>query len=235
MANYLKFVVNKRGPRLLFPWNYIGQGGEAKVYRKKNLAYKYYRILNFDERLSWDDVQLLKEISTKRILLPQDTLYTVFGKFKGYTTQYVQDLGLVHFMQLPTKVILDEFNLLQEDNRTLSEKKIVISDLMSRDYRVCNYSFNQGVYFVDPGKFYQDERLTAEEVRFINQCEMDDFLYFRVFSRYANEEIGKDIYNYDNLWQLKKDAKDVGESFMDFISRDIKENNLESYIKRKIL
>lgn len=231
----LKFVVNREGPKVLFPWNYIGKGGEAKVYQKGKFAYKYYHFFELNRRLSLDEVQKLERIMTKRILLPQDTLYTIFGKFKGYTTQYVKNLGLIHFMMLPTDLIVDEFNLLKEDNYTLSQNQIVISDLMPRDYQIFNYSFNYGVYFIDPGKFYNNTQLDPGEVFFLNQRKLDDFFYFRVLSRYANEEIGRYYYDYDKLYQIRQDASKQGVSLMDFIISDIKEENLAEYVKRKIL
>lgn len=230
----MKFVVNKDGPRILFPWNYIGHGGEAKVYRKENLAYKYYHFFEFNNRLSLEEVQLLEKLTTKRILLPQDTLYTFFGKFKGYTTQYVKNLGLIHFMMLPTDLVLNDFNLLKEDNYTLSKKQVVICDLMPKDYRICNYSFNYGLYFIDPGKFYRNVKLSEEEVFLENQNRLDDFLYFRVLNHYANEEFGS-YYNYSKLYQIKRYASEQNISLMDFIASDIGEDNLSEYVKRKIL
>lgn len=231
----LKFVINREGPKVLFPWNYIGKGGEAKVYRKGDLAYKYYHLFKLNERLSLDEVQKLEKIMTKRILLPQDTLYTILGKFKGYTTQYVKDLGLLHFMMLPTDLVIDEFNLLKEDNYILSQEQIVISDLMPRSYQICNHSFNYGLYFIDPGKFYRDTQLSSDEVFLMNQSKIDDFLYFRVLSSYANQEIGRYYYDYAKLYQIKQEVCYKGDSLMDFIASDIKEDNLSEYVKRKIL
>lgn len=31
----MKLVISKMGPKVLFPWDYIGKGTEGKVYKKK--------------------------------------------------------------------------------------------------------------------------------------------------------------------------------------------------------
>lgn len=61
---------------------------------------------SFCDCLSFDDVQFLETLSTSRILLPQTTLYSIWGQFKGYTTCYIENLGLLHFMSLPTSLVL---------------------------------------------------------------------------------------------------------------------------------
>ena len=48
---FLKFVVSKDGPKVLFPWDYIGKGTEGKVYRKNDFAYKYYYRYSYCIRL----------------------------------------------------------------------------------------------------------------------------------------------------------------------------------------
>lgn len=118
----MKLVISKMGPKVLFPWDYIGKGTEGKVYKKENYAYKYYHGSSYCTRLSLEETQFLESISTNRILLPRDTLYTYFGKFKGYTTCYIKNLGLIHYMGLPTSLILQDFHLLSGDCKVLGQK-----------------------------------------------------------------------------------------------------------------
>ncbi len=50
---FLKFVVSKDGPKVLFPWDYIGKGTEGKVYRKNDFAYKYYHSILIVAAYHW--------------------------------------------------------------------------------------------------------------------------------------------------------------------------------------
>ena len=232
---FLKLVVSKDGPKVLFPWDYIGKGTEGKVYRKEEFAYKYYHRYSYCSRLSLEETQFLETISTNRILLPRDTLYTCFGKFKGYTTHYIQNLGLIHYMGLPTELIVRDFHLLNCDCDVLGKRNIIIYDLMPKDDRVQNYSFNHGLYFVDPGKYHMDFSLSEEEAILENKKSVEQFLYYRVISRYANEVIGHRLYDYAKLKPFREIMTEQPGQLFDYISSDIKEDNLAEYVKRKIL
>ena len=134
----LKVVVNEQGAHLLFLKDYTGKGQSVIIF-------------SFCDCLSFDDVQFLETLSTSRILLPQTTLYSIWGQFKGYTTCYIENLGLLHFMLLPTSLVLSNFKLLQTDCSTLGSHHVLVADFMAKDYRICNHSFRDGLYFIDPG------------------------------------------------------------------------------------
>lgn len=232
---FLKFVVSKDGPKVLFPWDYLGKGTEGKVYKKGDFAYKYYHRYSYCSRLSLEETQFLENMSTNRILLPRDILYTCFGKFKGYTTHYIQNLGLIHYMGIPTELIVRDFHLLNCDCEVLGKRNIVIYDLMPKDDRVQNYSFNRGLYFVDPGKYHMDFSLSEEEAILENKKSVEQFLYYRVISRYANEFIGHRLYDYEKLKPFRDVMGEQPGQLLDYISSDIREDNLAEYVKRKIL
>lgn len=232
---FLKFVVSKDGTKVLFPWDYIGKGTEGKVYKKEDFAYKYYHRYSYCSRLSLEETQFLENVSTDRILLPRDTLYTCFGKFKGYTTHYIQNLGLIHYMELPIELIVRDFHLLNCDCEVLGKRNIAVYDLMPKDDRVQNYSFNHGLYFVDPGKYHMDFSLSEEEAILENKRSVEQFFYYRVISRYANEVIGYRLYEYERLKPFREIMEYQPGQLFDYISSDIKEDNLAEYVKRKIL
>ena len=77
----LKFVINRDGPKILFPWNYIGSGMEAKVYRKGDTAYKCYHFFSACTRLNLEQTKYLGQIQTQRILMPQQALYNCLAMF----------------------------------------------------------------------------------------------------------------------------------------------------------
>jgi len=234
MGEIMKFVVNRFGPKVLFPWDYIGSGLEAKVYKKKDMAYKRYRLFSECSRLSLDDVSYLKNIPTRRILLPQETLYNIFGHFKGYTTKYIENLGLVHYMHLPTECIFNDFSILKDDCRILGEKHIRVADLIPKDREIYNHSFHNGLYFVDPGRFYQ---VANEDIAFIedkNKEMIDNFIYYRIFSVFADEVIGRYRYDFSKLYSFRKIIDDNPGQFMDFLMADIQEDTLGEYVKKKV-
>ena len=231
----LKVVVNEQGPHLLFWKDYIGKGTEARVYRKGDVAYKCYHSFSFCDCLRLEDVQFLESLSTNCILLPQTTLYNIRGKFKGYTTRYIENLGLLHFMSLPTSLVVSNFKLLQEDCSILGNYHVLVSDFMPKDYRVQNHSFHNGLYFIDPGRYFRDYHCSVEDAIQKNKCAVDCFLFFRVLNRYATYEFG--LYNncFSKLYDIQKQAQSAGISLMDFITEDISEDNLADYVKRKVL
>ena len=231
----MKIVVSKNGLSVLFPWEYIGKGEEGKAYRKGKFSYKYYRTWSEFNRLNLSDTHYLENIETERILLPRHTLYNVFLQFKGYTTFYVKDLGLLHYMSLPKELILDDFRLLKKDCLTLANSHVVVNDLTPNSYFVTNHSFNYGIYFYDPGRFIRNYELSVDDIYKENRTQVDFFIYHRVLSRYTTDVIGKQKYDYDKLEKFKKIYENYPGELMDYIARDIKEDNLGEYVKRKVM
>ena len=231
----LKFVINRDGPKILFPWNYIGSGMEAKVYRKGDTAYKCYHFFSACTRLNLEQTKYLEQIQTQRILMPQQALYNCLAMFRGYTTTYIEDLGLLHLMNLPTDVVLENFHLLQEDCKNLAQHKIVLADLAPKDFDISNHAYHYGIYFFDPGRYHQDSTLSLKEVITKNQAQVDEFIYFRMFCRYLVDEVGREHYHYGKLYQLKEIMSNCPGEFMNYIEDDIHEDTLGEYIKRKVL
>lgn len=222
------------------PWNYIGKGTEAKVYRKGDEAYKYYHFFYFcdlfsssSSRLDLDDVHYLQDITTNRILLPNQTLYSVFGRFKGYTTTYIKDLGIVNYMKLPTDLLLSDFHLLTQDCYTLGEKHVLVRDLKTYSDFFNNHSFHNGLYLIDPGRYKIKLSLPADEIISRNQRVVDDFLFFQVIDSYAKYYLRD--YEFSQLYSVKREAENKNISFLQYIENDIKEENLHEYVKRKLL
>lgn len=106
---------------------------------------------------------------------------------------------------------------------------------MPKDERVQNYSFNHGLYFVDPGKYHKDFSLSAKEAIIENKKSIERFLYYRVISNYANQVIGHGFYDYNKLKPFVNIMKEYPGQLLDYISSDIREENLGGYVKRKIL
>lgn len=226
----MKLVINRHGPVALFHRDFIGEGMEARVYRKGDSAYKVYRLFSEVSRLSLADTFYLKDLSTKRILLPQDTLYTVFGRFRGYTTPYIEDLGLDSFVSLQKDELSSEFSLLKEDCQLLGEHNICIHDLMTRRPSIQNGIFHRGLYVVDPGRFCFDFSLTTDEVTKKNCEEIDYFLFHRVARQYCIQNM-----EYTTAFYEEFDAviHQGDTSLMEYILNDMEEKTFQDYLERK--
>lgn len=231
----MRLVFDSNGKKLLTEFDFIGKGEEAKVYHKGDVAYKCYHHIAWCSRLLPEDVSFLQGIYTDCILLPQTTLYNIFGDFCGYTTRYIEDLGLLHFMGVPTNVVLRNFKLLSNDARVLGENRVLVSDFMPKDTRVRNYSFNEGLYFVDPGKYFINYDSEREKIVKRNKDLIDNFLFFRVLNKFCKEQFGDYGYDFSKLYSSLSEARDNDVSFLEYIACDIKEDNLEDYVKRKVL
>lgn len=230
----MKVVVNNRGLHCLSFHDYIGKGQEAVVYQQDGIAYKCYHLVPRCNCLTLDDVMFLETLSTSCILLPQTTLYSVFGNFKGYTTHYIENLGLMHFMNLSTNLILSNFKLLKEDCHTLGRHQVMVSDFMPKDTRICNYSFHEGLYFVDPGRYFRNYNYSADEIIQKNIELVDRFIFFRVLNQYSRDAFGDSSVHFSKLYNIRKQSQEMNISLMDFISQDIEEENLKCYVKRKV-
>lgn len=226
----MRFVVNRHGPAVLFQRDFIGEGMEARVYCKGEMAYKVYHLFSEVNRLSLTDTISLQALQTERILLPKEPLYTLTGKFRGYTTLYIEDLGLDSFVSLSKKELTQEFSLLQEDCQVLGESNICIHDLLTRRPDIKNGIFHHGLYFIDPGRFCFDFSLTAEEAIRHNYQEVDTFLFHRVARQFCTVQLKSLAHFYDEFDDIVQ-SRDI--SLMDYMLNDMKEDTLQEYLVRK--
>lgn len=226
----MKFVVNRHGPAVLFRHNAIGEGMEAKVYRRGETAYKVYRLFSEVSRLSLTDTFYLQSLDTKRILLPQDTLYNLFGKFKGYTTTYIEDLGLDSLVSLSKEELAYEFSLLKKDCQLLGEHNVCIHDLMTRRPEIKNGIFHHGIYFVDPGRFNFDYSVTQAEAISHNCREVDYFFFHRVARQYCARSLTSLAYFYDEFESVIQSGDSL---LMDYILDEMQDETLQNYLDRK--
>ena len=106
---------------------------------------------------------------------------------------------------------------------------------MPKDKRVKNYSLNEGLYFVDPGKYFINYDSDREKIVKRNKDLIDNFLFFRVLNKFCKEQFGDYGYDFSKLYSSLSEARDNDVSFLEYIACDIKEDTLEDYVKRKVL
>lgn len=225
----VRIIRTQRGIIRLYSYEYIGKGTEATVYRKGNTAYKCYHPLFYSERLSLEEVQKLQKLSTNRILLPREILWSFTGKFKGYTTKYVEDYGLENILQLPTDSLIDEFHQLQKDCITLGKQSVVVADFLPENSMLRNYSFHNGIYFFDPGKFYYNMDFSSSSISTYNSSMVDDAIFRGIIMKY-----GSLLGVSDRLNKVMEEWSFSSGGLMDYIESDIHEKNLGEYIKKKV-
>ena len=234
VCGVVRKIRTERGIIHLYSYDFIGKGTEATVYRKGNTAYKCYHPFFYTDRLSLEEVQKLRKLSTSRILLPQEILWSPTGKFKGYTTKYVEDYGIENILQLPTDFLIDEFHRLKQDCTILGEQSVLVADFLPGNSDVHNYSFHDGVYFFDPGKFRYDTSFSSSEIIAYNSSMVDDVIYHGIIMKYGNF-LGSSHQVAEAMKEWSCDTTYTSVGLMDYIESDIHEKNLGEYIKRKVL
>lgn len=120
------------------------QGGEYKVYKHNGLAIKVLRYAKGN--LSKDDINYLRQIDTKRILMPNGTLTSEDGTYVGYTMPLITDAK--NFQAEKMSKIFSELEIIEQDINKLSKKLVMMYDL-----RLINSIFNGELYVIDPGHF----------------------------------------------------------------------------------
>lgn len=160
----------------------IGQGYESKVYKYKDVALKIHHKHNykFGIGLTLDNMKSMKEISTKRILMPIDAIYRkkANNQYIGYSTSLVTNIKSKYsFINLDSNILYNEIDNLREDAKKLSNHKIMLSDLCNDK----NLVFNGNLYYVDPGCYYFLNDLDSKDINDENMFELDISLCENLF------------------------------------------------------
>lgn len=147
-------------------------GTEGNVYRVGDKAAKIYRELCFKDRLGPLSIDIMSEIKTERILMPQEKIYDENRRFNGYTTKYINN-GNLSFDSMTIKFLLEELKKYEKDIEILGSNNITVADMS-----IFNLVLSDGIYMVDPGSHelsefsrYRVDYYNKEELRrlFIEQ------------------------------------------------------------------
>ena len=153
----------------------LNHGLEADVYRIYGKAVKIYKPRCIKTRLDEDMANYLKNIPTKRILMPQEMVYDENNCFNGYTTKLVKEASKETIGKIKMPKMLEEMNLLKEDTKLLTKSGIRLSDL-----RLVDVLYGDGIYYCDPGSFIKEDidekELSYENRDSINQLLIDDII-----------------------------------------------------------
>ncbi len=211
-------------------FNICGMGNEGVVYKEGERVLKVYHPRILKDRLDLDTAIKLRKIQTDRIIFPgndDDSLLLDENRnLVAYKSIYIRNLGIKYLLEWDICHLKKEAKILRNDIKILSENNV-----RTDDFHFGNFSFNKGIYFIDPGSF-----------EFINNSSKD-FIYkdnmFR-FNRWLLYEIiyGGKYYFTHNKREAKATAMNVYNRYsksdypdvVEFIDKEIKEKTLAKYL-----
>ena len=148
---------------------YIDEGAESIVYKYEDKAIKLYRKQPRKRVLSEEMIYKLKEIPTKRIVMPEGCLYeknNVKGIYMPYITGNREEV-----YELEKEKLIEEFQFIYDDLSLLGKERIVIDDL-----RISNFLCNKDAfYLIDTGDYYISRNIKDTTV----------FSYSNIVSKYS--------------------------------------------------
>ena len=207
----------------------IGFGLEVDVYQIGDEVAKFIkRCPGKKIFLDKSSIEKMKQIDTKRILLPTTVLLDKKHEFRGYKMDYIENLGVDSYVSLDKENLVRENDLLKEDLVKLSDEKVLIEDLNHE-----NTSYHNGIYLIDPGSYKIDTNLDSNQVYGINLDLVNHYLIYSVLRNYVLNKYQKvDSYGFSrevNREYNKSGKNDVLEFF-----NDIKEESLSEFVENRI-
>lgn len=204
---------------------YLDEGEEGICYRirdyNNDFVMKIHHVNPDKLSLDEDTCNALKEINTKRVLLPNNLIYDEDGKYLGYTLDFIE-YKRPRIRNLKIRRVIDEFYTLEKDVDLLTKNNVLIDDL-----RIFNTIFSDGIYVCDPGSFTLAK--TKGEKRFldsynterINEYELEEIL-FNLLKFGQKEKSG--------LKEFFKDSDGYYSDYMRCFCED-KEENAKEFFK----
>jgi len=125
------------------------QGSEFIVYKYLDLAIKIYRKEYKFSHLSLEELNMLKNILTQRILLPTGTIWNSTHKLIGYKMPLITGAKCIDYDSVPA--FFEELKVLKHDLDLLSSNFIIL-----RDINLSNTIYNGHINLIDSGNFLID-------------------------------------------------------------------------------
>lgn len=182
-----------------------GQGSEFIVYKYFDLVIKTYKKDYKLSHLSLEEINVLKNILTKRILLPIGTLWNSNHELIGYKMPYIG--GVKPLESDSVETLFKELEILKQDLDLLCENSIIL-----RDINLSNTIYNGNIYLIDPGNYLTDG---LENIIF----------HTNIFNPSIIERLNK---------ILMEDDYDKVKCFIDSLSLEEKQNIIRSWNYNKI-
>ena len=159
---------------------FINYGEEGRVFRDHEVAVKIYHKKPLKSTLNRNEIDILKNIPTKRIILPRKKV--LGNKLRGYTMPFIEGEKQAVFDYSKEK-LLHELKLIKEDLKLLGKNNVMIDDLRDSNY-LCNLA---AFYLIDAG----DYSVRNEDCTDLNISIFSDF--------FLEDIIGMELYEIDDL------------------------------------
>lgn len=126
------------------------KGSEFMVYKYLDSVIKIYKNDYQLSHLSLKELNLLKNISTQRILFPTATLWDINCELIGYKMPFIT--GARNLEHDSLDAFFEELEFLKQDLDLLCSNFIIL-----RDINLSNTIYNGHIYLIDPGNYLIDE------------------------------------------------------------------------------
>lgn len=203
------------------------KGTTSDVYLINDKAYKLYRLPFLSEPINKKTIQVMKTIKTKRIILPENAILNKKRIIIGTISPYIADLGRDNLLSLSKRQFISEIKFLQEDCISLGEESIGVRDLI-----LSNFVFNNGIYFIDVGKFNildNDPNIViSENIERFNTFFIHSFL-IPMINKYSKNKSKTSSKIMDDFYRdLRRQV-----SIPQILEEDFQEETFEKYLIKK--
>ena len=199
---------------------YINSGLEGDVFYYKGMALKIYHDLSYGkERLDEESCRKLQEIQTNHFLLPRKMVYDENNRFIGYCTLYIPPKPIKRIYNLSVDEFREKIKPLDDEMHYLASRKVKVSDLM-----MCNFIYNSGFYFIDPGEYRLLRDKPSEEIYVEGLSNLSKFVVWDILARSSSLTISQK----QRLLAMYNEAG----SYMPIIEEGKSSETIKEFVKR---
>ncbi len=202
----------------------IGTGVKGDVYKYRNMALKIFR-KDKPEPIDYYTADYLTNISTDRILLPQNLLF-YNNAFRGYTYKLVSKKGSSQRMiMLPKYEFIQNIRVLERDIETVSNKKVLLDGVTPE-----NSIFNGNLFLTDPTDYKIMDDWDSEVLEELNKCQLHLLLTSLIIMELRKNNFTSKVQSdVKELLEMKDSNTNSSDFFLDIINRD---DTIKQFVKR---
>lgn len=216
-------------------------GQECKVFKYNDDVIKIFKKDYKLEHISRKTIEYLKQIKTKRILMPTGAIKDADDNLIGYKMKYVH--GNKSIDEDYVENLFNELTIIKDDIETLSDKGVRLLDINKN-----NTIYNGGLYMIDSGNYRIGENMLNENIKVWNYNKVNRLVDSLIFSQKYNPYMFRQIvqffmkekqkkniiYNLDILKQYLDSSLKIQKAIEKFVSENIKENVEEKKLFEKM-
>ena len=200
----------------------IGNGANGDVFKYRNMALKIFR--DGKTPIDYYTAEYLSNISTDRILLPQNLLF-YNNTFKGYTHKLVIKKGTQRMIMLPKFEFIQNIRMLERDIEILSNKKVLLNGVAPD-----NTIFNGDLYLIDPTEYRVMDTWGTDVLEDLNKCQLHLLLISLITSELRKNNFSTKVQNdVKELLEMKDSSTDSSDFFTDVINNN---DSVKQFVKR---